>query len=178
MTLDYGMMLDVLLAALLVATVIFCLRLNRHLGRVRQAQGELVELVGRFNQATEDARQSIADLKIAGNAAGAELDRNVARARDVIEEMELIIRSGERVAERLEAGVSRPRNQTVEPAPAPQAAPKPAAPRAAAPSPRKPAVAPAENGSADTQRGRPALVAERRENEARKDLLSSLRRAR
>lgn len=173
MNLDYGMMLDVVLSGLLVATVVFCIRLNRHLGRVRQAQGELVELVGRFNKATEDARQSIAELKIAGNAAGAELDRNVARARDVIEEMELIIRSGERVAERIEAGVSRPRETApVQPDIRPaEAAPKPQS-RAPASAGTK---ADAESGKATQTQ---ALVADRRDKEARKDLLSSLRRAR
>lgn len=175
MTVDYGMMLDVILSGLLVATVIFCIRLNRHLGRVRQAQGELVELVGRFNKATEDARQSIADLKVAGNAAGAELDRNVARAREVIEEMELIIRSGERVAERIEAGVSRPR----------EAAPAPADTRPAEPAPkpqsRVPAAANARSQPAEQpteQATQAALVADRRDKDARRDLLSSLRRAR
>jgi len=169
MTLDYGMMLDVILSGLLVATVIFCIRLNRHLGRVRQAQGELVELVGRFNKATEDARQSIAELKVAGNAAGVELDRNVARAREVIEEMELIIRSGERVAERIEAGVSRPK----EPAPVQAAAPVEPAPK---PQSRVPAAADPNPDSGGQSQA--TLVADRRDKGARKDLLSSLRRAR
>ncbi len=129
MNMDMNLLLDVLLVVLLTATVVYCFMLNRRLGQLRNAQGDMAALVQSFDQSTERARSSIDELKATAGAVGLELEARVAKARDMLDELQLVTTSGERVAERIEKGVdSRKGAASAQPAPAE----KPAA--AAAPS--------------------------------------------
>ncbi|MDF1732175.1 MAG: DUF6468 domain-containing protein [Minwuia sp.] len=105
MTMDMNLLLDVLLVVLLTATVIYCFRLNRRLGQLRNAQGDMAALVQSFDQSTERARSSIDELKSTAGAVGLELEARVAKARDMLDELQLVTTSGERVADRIEKGV-------------------------------------------------------------------------
>ena len=64
-----GFMLDVLIAVLLVATVIYCWRLNQRLSTLRQGREELAALVTQLTQATMRAEGSIGALKVAAKEA-------------------------------------------------------------------------------------------------------------
>lgn len=126
MSMDMNLLLDVLLVVLLTATVVYCFMLNRRLGQLRNAQGEMAALVQSFDQSTERARSSVDELKATAGAVGLELEARVAKARDMLDELQLVTTSGERVAERIEKGVdSRKGTATAAPAPAdkPAAAP-------------------------------------------------------
>ncbi|MDF1721311.1 MAG: DUF6468 domain-containing protein [Minwuia sp.] len=105
MSLDLNLLLDVLLVVLLTATVIYCFVLNRRLGQLRNAQGEMANLVRSFDQSTERARSSIDELKQTAGAVGLELEGRVGKARAMLDELQLVTTSGERVADRIEKGV-------------------------------------------------------------------------
>lgn len=117
MTMDMNLLLDVLLVVLLTATVIYCFMLNRRLGQLRNAQGDMAALVQSFDQSTERARSSIDELKSTAGAVGLELEARVAKARDMLDELQLVTTSGERVADRIEKGVdNRKSSATAAPA--------------------------------------------------------------
>ena len=123
MNLDMNLLLDVLLVVLLTATVIYCFMLNRRLGQLRNAQGDMAALVQSFDQSTERARSSIDELKATAGAVGLELEAKVAKARDMLDELQLVTTSGERVADRIEKGVD---SRKAAPASATTGTPRPA----------------------------------------------------
>jgi hypothetical protein len=108
------LMLDLLLACLLSATVVYCFVLNRRLSRLRNAQGDMAEMVRSFHQATEAARSSVAELKVAADAIGQDLQSRLQQGRDLMDEMDVVVSSASRLADRIEKGVesARPARET------------------------------------------------------------------
>jgi hypothetical protein len=99
--------LDLLLAGLLCATLIYCFVLNRRLSKLRSARGDMAEMVRGFHQATEAARASVSELKHASDAIGMDLKNQVDKAREILDELELVSSSANRVADRIEKGVDQ-----------------------------------------------------------------------
>lgn len=99
--------LDLMLAGLLCATLIYCFVLNRRLSRLRSARGDMAEMVRSFHQATEAARASVSELKNASDAIGMDLKNQVDKARELLDELELVTSSASRVADRIEKGVDQ-----------------------------------------------------------------------
>jgi len=97
-----GFMLDVLIAVLLVATVIYCWRLNQRLSTLRQGREELAALVTQLTQATMRAEGSIGALKVAAKEAAQGLEENIGAARALRDELALITETGNNLANRLE----------------------------------------------------------------------------
>lgn len=134
MTLDMNLALDVLLVVLLTATVIYCFVLNRRLGQLRNAQGDMALMVRSFDESTERARSSIDDLKHTAGAVGLELEGRIGKARDMLDELNLVTTSGERVADRIEKSID---NRKADAAASNGARPAPE-PKGAEPSARTP----------------------------------------
>ena len=108
--------LDVLIASLLVATIVYCFLLNRKLEVLRAAQGDMQRLAEDFGRATVQARAGVAELKFAGEEAGRQLQAGIERARGLADELNFVTEAGGRLAERLEKGLDARR--TAAPAPA------------------------------------------------------------
>lgn len=104
------LILNGLLAVLLAATVVYCFMLNRRLSRLRNAQGDMAELVRSFHQATENARASVGELKSAAEAIGTDLQTRIDAGRSMLDELEVVVHSGGKVADRIEKGVDRARS--------------------------------------------------------------------
>ena len=90
----------------------------------------MAELVRSFHQATENARSSVGELKVAAEAVGSDLQNRIAAGRSMLDELELIVHSGEKVAERIEHGVDRSKDAAREAAETPKPAAAPEPPRA------------------------------------------------
>lgn len=99
------LLLDFLLVGLLVATIGYCIRLSRKLSVVKEAQGELHKVAVEFDQAIVRSKLGIEELKSAGKLTGAELQKEIASAQALLEEMKLIHASSSRIADRLQDGV-------------------------------------------------------------------------
>ena len=67
-------LVEILVAALLVVTVGYCWQLNRRLGALRGAQGELGRLLQEFGRATHSAEAAIAELKKASGETAQQLE--------------------------------------------------------------------------------------------------------
>ena len=113
----FGLVLDGLVALLMVATIVFCFRLNRRLASFRGVQAEMKGLVSSFVAATERAELGVARLRAAAEESGVTLQERFEGARAVADELAFLSESGTRLAERLEAGVtdrrSRPEGATL-----------------------------------------------------------------
>jgi hypothetical protein len=105
-------LLETGLCILLVATLVYCVLLDRRLGAVRKGQQDLKNTIGDLNASIEAAGASLRALQSAAGSVGEALDRKVASARATIDELSLVAASGERIAQRMERsvdGAARPR---------------------------------------------------------------------
>lgn len=111
------LLLEGMVTLLLVATIVFCWRLNARLGELRDARAEMGKLIGELDRATSRAAAAIADLKTASEGIGAALDDKMGGARVLADDLQLMLESGNRLADKLEDGIGSARRAT-QPAPA------------------------------------------------------------
>lgn len=146
-----GLIIEILLVLLLAVTVGYCMILNRRLGTLRSAQGELRQIVFELASATQTAETAIRGLKATTDDAETRLSESLHKAQLMARELTVLIdgHSKPAVIERvpppaIPAPVMSPPVVPVPvapPAPAPQAAARQAAKAAVKrPAPPKPAV--------------------------------------
>lgn len=151
--------MDVVMAGLLIATIVFARRLSRQIAELREGRGALEALIRDFTEATEQADTSVAGMRRAAAESGETLQQTIKRAQTLKDEMEQIVQSADALANRLEhaAGQARggqglpaasgrpPENRQPPPA---ERAPRPVAREAARPPapPSRPVAASAERG--------------------------------
>lgn len=98
-------LLDFFLIGLLVVTIAFCVRLNKKLSVMRDAQTDLHKVAEEFDRAIVRSKLGVEELKAASKMAGAGLKTEVAEAQALLEELKLINASSSRIADRLQEGV-------------------------------------------------------------------------
>jgi hypothetical protein len=97
---------EIALEVLLAATLCYCIVLERRLAAVRRGQEGLSRTIGELNMAIAGAGTSLRALKSAAGEAAATLDERLKRARLHIDELAVLAGSAERIADRIERGVS------------------------------------------------------------------------
>lgn len=97
---------EIALEVLLAATLCYCIVLERRLSAVRKGQEGLSRTIGELNMAIAGAGTSLRALKSAAGEAAATLDERLKRARLHIDELAVLASSAERIADRIERGVS------------------------------------------------------------------------
>ncbi len=97
---------EIALEVLLAATLCYCIVLERRLAQVRKGQEGLGRTIGELNMAIAGAGASIRALKTAAGEAADTLDQRLKRARLHVDELSVLTGSAERIAERIERGVS------------------------------------------------------------------------
>lgn len=123
MILSTQLLAELIVVAVLVATIVWCVRLDRRLSHLKGAQGEMRGLIADFDRSITDAKVTVSALKEGAKLAEAELQGRVAAAQGLAEELKVLVESGNRIADRI-AGVRTPTAVPV--APAPIAPPAPA----------------------------------------------------
>lgn len=94
--------LDVLVAALLVATIVYAVILNRRLGALRTGRDDLAKMIRDFAAATERAEASIAKLKTNSGRRQSDLEERIEGARAIREELAFLIDRADSQSNRLE----------------------------------------------------------------------------
>jgi hypothetical protein len=107
--------LDIVLIALLAATLFHAVRLERALGLLKRDRAALAELVAGFNDSTRAAENGIDNLRRAADGAGRQVQRQVELAGTVKEDLSFLIERGERLADRLDGLVRAARPLAQEP---------------------------------------------------------------
>jgi hypothetical protein len=128
-----SMILEGVVAVLLITTIVYAFILNRRLNAWRRDKGELVALIGRFNNAAERAEAGIAALKAASEQTGQSLSAAISKGQALRDDFAYLIDRAEPLADRMAARVREHRDLD-----------RPAVPRA--PAPPRPAAAPTESG--------------------------------
>lgn len=108
----FSLILDVLIAILLVATITYAVMLNRRLSELRKDQAELEQLAASFNDATLRAEESI--HKLTGSADGMKrnMQETLKKAEALREDLNFLIDRAGMSADKLEEKV---RNNRPEP---------------------------------------------------------------
>jgi chromosome segregation ATPase len=101
--LPVSLIVEATLAALLIATIFFCARLEKRIRALRNDQAGLAGTITALNSAIGAAQASLAGLRNTAKEADEKLSRNVGAARALADELALLSSSGERIASRFEA---------------------------------------------------------------------------
>lgn len=98
---DLALILDVLLAVLLVATIVYAIVLNRRLAVLRANRGELEEFLTRMNEATSRAEASLKGIRQAAERAQRGIDEPMQKAQALRDELLFLIERADSSAERI-----------------------------------------------------------------------------
>lgn len=109
-----SLILDGVVAVLLVATIAYCVILNRRLAAMRGNQDEFRRIVASFNEATTRAEAGIAHLKLVGKEIDRVLKEQVGEAQALYDELVFLTDHGDRLAGRLGDSISAARGLAAE----------------------------------------------------------------
>jgi hypothetical protein len=112
-----NIVLDVVVAGLLLATIAYAVLLSRRLGALRNDKQQLEALVSSLDISSQRAEAGIASLKEAAERIGQQLQQRVEQGKALQSDLSYIIDLGGGLADRLE-GTIRARRDDAKPAPA------------------------------------------------------------
>jgi hypothetical protein len=144
---DWKVALDIVVSALMVATIIYATRLNTRLSALRKNRDELARTILNFNEATLRAESSIPKLRKAAEEAGQILQERVEKAQSLRDDLAFMIERADTMANRLENVVRSARVES----PVGSSSGGRAAGGAPAPGPSAPASSPARPGGRAAQ---------------------------
>jgi len=100
--------LNGVLAALMVAVIVYAMLLNKRLGNWREGKAELQRATAEFVKAATRAEEAIAELKAASEASGRLLEDQTRKALSLKDDLEMLVHRAEPTADRLSDAL-RPR---------------------------------------------------------------------
>lgn len=119
----FGFLADIVLIVLLVATLIYVLKLSRRLAELRQDRQSFEGLITAFAKATADAQRSVAELRQSAEGIGRDLSGRIERGQSVVGELQhsaddlkMLINRAETAAGKLEAAIGASRQMATQPA--------------------------------------------------------------
>jgi type II secretory pathway component PulM len=106
---DTGLVIDMIVIALLCATIFYALRLERRLANMRSTQEAFADVIRELNSSASRAEAGVQALKAAATSSGQALDDKIKRARSLGDELALLLQAGERLGNRFDATRPQPR---------------------------------------------------------------------
>ncbi len=104
------LVLDLVMVGLLAATIAYAIILNKQIVKLRESRGEMAELVRGLNEAMSRAETGVRSLKKTAYDTGDDLQRTVAKAQTLRDELEFMIEAADAMANRLgNVGGERPK---------------------------------------------------------------------
>lgn len=97
----WGLLIDLLIAGLCIATMVYAAILNRSLSSLREGRDELRALVDSLSFAVQRAEAAMVGLRDTASGLHKETESRTASARRLLDELQMMIESGESLAERL-----------------------------------------------------------------------------
>jgi biopolymer transport protein ExbB/TolQ len=125
-----AVILDVVVVVMLVAAIVVAIVLNRRLAAFRAAKAEFEQVIERFNTAAARAEAGVNALKMTGETTGGALQKAVARAQALRDELSFLTERAEPMVDRL---TNAHRAASAQAAAAPVMAAAPVAPAPSAP---------------------------------------------
>ncbi|MAO90393.1 MAG: hypothetical protein CMM78_03425 [Rhodospirillaceae bacterium] len=107
---------DVALMICLGVAIYYGVRLNRQMAIIRSGREELQSLITEFTQATSRAETALSELKSDVGATLNDARQSAHKASALCDDLEFLIKRGEKVADALEIGVRASRKGSADPA--------------------------------------------------------------
>ena len=105
-----GLVLDGLVLLFLGATIVYAARLSRHLKNFRDGRKDLEKLIGDLSTQIMKAENSIEELKTSARNISRELQSQLDEARAMGDDLEIMTRGANNMADRLDKAADRHRN--------------------------------------------------------------------
>ena len=105
-----SLILDGVVAALLVATIVYAIRLNGRLEALRKGKEEFGTFIADFNKSVVSAEVALTQLKEASGQAGGELKNLVGKAQVLSDDLSFLMERGADMADRIEGASKRDRS--------------------------------------------------------------------
>jgi hypothetical protein len=102
---------DAVVAVLLIATISYAAVLNRRLGILRGGRAQLEELVSGLTVATQRAEVAVGNLKTAATESGRQLEKGIADAQGLRDDLTYLLERAAPVADRLERVIRAQRDE-------------------------------------------------------------------
>ena len=102
-----AMIVDLVVIALLGATIFYAFRLDRRLQGMRNVQSELAQVIRELNVAAARAEAGLQGLKLAAESTGQQLEERIRRAKGIGDELAILMKSSERTSRQMEPGRSQ-----------------------------------------------------------------------
>lgn len=99
------MLVDVMVAALLVAVIVYCRNLNTNIKVLQDSRSEMAKLFAEFDQSIERASHSIEELKEAARKSDVVLKEKLDTANMIADDLSFMIERGNKMADQLESGL-------------------------------------------------------------------------
>ena len=97
----FGLVIESLVAALLLVTIVYCMLLNKRLKLLRADEQSLKATIGELITATEIAERAIAGLKVTVRECNDNLGAQLGTASEICERLQAQISTGQGVLHRL-----------------------------------------------------------------------------
>ncbi|MES2983703.1 MAG: DUF6468 domain-containing protein [Pseudomonadota bacterium] len=162
-----SLILNAMMAGLLLATIIYCLKLNSRIRVLQDSKSELARIIREFDESTTRATQSITEIHAATNRISENIQHKIDRANYLADDLQYMIEKGNKLTGKVDSTPARPaRSEPVaaaQPQPA-RAHAEPAQPRSAA-APQQTAQITDITDNATTSGRRPLRMRSRAEQE-------------
>lgn len=99
------LLLDVSVAALLLAVILYCGRLNRNIRVLQDSKSEMAKLFAEFDQSIEAAQQSVRELKEATRKSEDILREKLETANSIADDLAFMIERGNKTADQIETSL-------------------------------------------------------------------------
>lgn len=106
-----SLVMDGIVAVLLIATIIFAVKLNGRLAALRNDSERLQGLIRGLQESSGAAEEAVAALKLTAGDAGRQLQSTIEQAKKLDADLNFITERAGEVANRLEAGLRMQRDQ-------------------------------------------------------------------
>ena len=105
--------LDVVVATLLLATIFYAWKLSRSISSFKESRKEMAEFINQFGSAIVQAEDSITKLKTLNKEIDSDMRVNIERARFLANDLSFLIHKGNDVANKLENNFDVPKTANV-----------------------------------------------------------------
>lgn len=103
-----SLLIDTLMAALLIATMIYCRRLNTRIKVLQDSRSELARIIREFDESTQRATQSIADIHAATSRLSENIQHKIDKANFLADDLEYMIEKGNKITGKSDMSPTRP----------------------------------------------------------------------
>lgn len=109
MDLILTLLINITMAAILIVTIWYCSRLNKRILALQDARSELATIIKEFDESTQRATQSIAEIHKATQRLTDNMQHKIDKANFLADDLQFLIERSAKITDKTEAATSSPR---------------------------------------------------------------------